>query len=357
MRKYNSFLCQVAETLCIKKGLMESEESFKRRVIYSAIGKIAYASLFDKVEESEYITVLHFKNRIKKLVRAYKDMYPEIMTEVYSDEIVEMVCDGIYSIYLSSGYIYHTPYRIAAAKESRCKYGKTLFTRGNQLADKVRMSGLGMYFLAASESYIEIDAISNYTNIPSQSLVERWNSIVDDAKWHYLLGDELKFEYLRCENFSKGYWGDNAMTDGTVSIMRTVSQAEHSYYLYRYNDNGCEVSQLPNWMTENGEYRNISNSCLAFSENLPGILYYNDGEVCYAKLQYLLPNPEKNLYFLYGWPTSFSSIQSSFSERTFTASVFNDIKNFFERLGYCFFEVKDYGEWSKLSTSKVKIRT
>ena len=51
MNKYNNLLIKIANELNIKKGNNEPELQYKSRIIYSAISRLGYSSLWDKLED------------------------------------------------------------------------------------------------------------------------------------------------------------------------------------------------------------------------------------------------------------------------------------------------------------------
>ena len=83
MKKYNGLLAEIAREFHIEQGEAESMERWKARIVYSLLGRMAYASLYDHLEENEElpedqsISVAHFKRRISTLLDTYLRLYPE----------------------------------------------------------------------------------------------------------------------------------------------------------------------------------------------------------------------------------------------------------------------------------------
>lgn len=77
MKKYNGLLAEIAREFHIEQGKTESGERWKARIIYSLLGRMAYASLNDHLEENEElpedqsISVTHFKRRIITLLDTF----------------------------------------------------------------------------------------------------------------------------------------------------------------------------------------------------------------------------------------------------------------------------------------------
>lgn len=85
MNKYHGLLEKIAGELHIECGEKESIENWKARIVYSLLGRMAYASLIDRLEEDEIavesnepVSITHFKRRICTILDSYLELYPEI---------------------------------------------------------------------------------------------------------------------------------------------------------------------------------------------------------------------------------------------------------------------------------------
>ena len=147
MKKYNGLLAEIAREFHIEQGEAESMERWKARIVYSLLGRMAYASLYDHLEEDEElpedksVSVSHFKRRISTLLDTYLRLYPEIRS-TFPPESNELYGE-IYDVYLKTGYMYHTPYQISPAAPSAACQGDVQFERGMALDREQFMSGLG----------------------------------------------------------------------------------------------------------------------------------------------------------------------------------------------------------------------
>lgn len=72
----DKLLLEVSQQYQIYRGEQENENEWKARVIYSICGMMAYASLWDDLEES--ISLIHLKHKISSTLFNYKSLYPEI---------------------------------------------------------------------------------------------------------------------------------------------------------------------------------------------------------------------------------------------------------------------------------------
>ena len=73
MKKYNNLLINASNEYSISKGKHEGEVNYKTRLIYSIIGRMAIASLWDMPESGD-VSIVHVKNRIKELLKCYRHM-------------------------------------------------------------------------------------------------------------------------------------------------------------------------------------------------------------------------------------------------------------------------------------------
>ena len=333
MKKYNSLLMKAAIEYGIVKGNSEDIGKWKVRVIYSIMGRMALASLFDTGEETS--SIVHMKRRIEMLLKIYKEMYPEIRN-LMPDDGKEMSSE-IYDIYLHSGVIYHAPHRTVMALKSEATLGNIKFTRGSEIESVHKLSGLGTYLKA--ESGKEDHSLYDMFQIDNNNMLEVWQFYLKKAKWKNF-DVEANVEYLRMKPpFKYGYWIDKPYNNGVISILRTGLKGNYLYYLYKIENGDIKVSQLPKWVMEEYNYRSIANACLYKEGVLPPSIFKVDGELVHINFGYLPPPSELYLWKLYTWPESMLNLPSDF-RRVCMRSVFNAIKNVMVHKGYEFIEEK-----------------
>ena len=339
MNKYDKLLYKISEELGIYRGDNESEKSYKRRLIYSAVCQSAYASLFDEVEDAECITMMHFNNRIKRTINAYREMYPEVWTTLDSEESLGAFNASIEKIFRNSGLFYHSPNRVSPPIYTVCTVDDLQLTRGYSLSDDYCMSGAGAFCICDHEENTGV-TLFEFSGIQNKPLSHIWKATVQNLKWRGSELEDDKIEYLKKTDYFKGYWGKNPITDGSVSLLRASNEFNKIYYFYRYNDGHLEVSQVPEWMIfdEDGYgYLILANAILHYHNSLPEIKHYTDGSITYIKPQYLLPSQIKHFIDLYSWPVS-EDTTSVFSARIFDTRIFSVIKTVLESIGYMFIE-------------------
>jgi hypothetical protein len=113
------------------------------RIVYSAAGQMALASLWDHTEDRAPVSIQNFKNRIAQTFDAYESLYPGIAALLPREKTV--LIDEIYSIYLRCGYFYHSAYQISPAAPAQAGYGNLTLHRGGSPDAGLFMSGLGFY--------------------------------------------------------------------------------------------------------------------------------------------------------------------------------------------------------------------
>lgn len=101
MNQYNRLLGRIADEFHVFQGKTETEVAWKSRIIYSLLGRMGYASLWDIREDLQPVSVVHFKNRIESILESYLEMYPELRL-FYPDDISEL-SNEIYNIFLCTG--------------------------------------------------------------------------------------------------------------------------------------------------------------------------------------------------------------------------------------------------------------
>lgn len=343
MNNYEKFLETIAGDFHINQGKNETSENYTARITYSAICRLSYASLWDKLDTS--VSIQHFKSKIEDLLKIYLEIYPEV-------KISEKLSAEIYDLYLKTGNFYHKQYNISAAMFSVAKQDKILFLRGIPPTQKTFMSGAGFYLPLSYEKTFDTSRFKDFSEmflLPNKNLKDFWQEIISSAKWK--VENLNSCEFLRMSPpFNYGYWQNKPISDGKISIMRRGQFEPKNYYLYKFNGENFLCSPLPQWLTydeffaspeynnfRGGAYRQIACACLENYKILPPIKFRVEGLTVKTKLEYLPPPAELYLWTLYSWAKNFSTLPNNF-ERIFDKDVFFALKKFFEEIGYKFVE-------------------
>lgn len=259
MNQYNGLLSDVAQKYQIRKGTQETERDWKTRLIYSICGMMAYASLWDNLEEP--ISIIHLKNKIRNTLTNYRSMYPELSKSLpYISEELE---SEITNQFLCTGIVYHRPNRIAPSMRHEEPFNNILFQRGISLDSISCVSGVGFY--SKQDGGTNSNRVKAMFGLEQENLQALWQTTISTASWQSNSSFEYSTEYLRLKApFSNGYWVNKPDTTGTISLLRTGMRGSQLYYLYRYiNSTKLEISPLPQWQVESYHYRTLACGCLS----------------------------------------------------------------------------------------------
>ena len=330
MDKYNGLFSKVSRQYHILRGTQETEDEWKTRLVYSICGMMAYASLWDDAEKP--ISIVHLKGRIRSMLGSYKSLYPEISgTLPYISEELE---DEITNQFLSTGVVYHRPNRMAPSKKHEEHFNGILFQRGIALDNISCVSGIGFY--SKQDARANPYNIKTMFGLEQENLQTLWQTTLSAASWESNPLFEYSSEYLRMKPpFSREYWVNDPDKTGTISILRTGMKGARLYYLYRCIDTALEVSPLPQWQTENYNYRTLACACLSTYGTLPPIEYSEDGPLVHIRMNYLLPPRELEFLKCYSWPEICTKFPCNF-RRKLSIEVFTAIKNILSDEGYEF---------------------
>lgn len=333
----------IAGEFHIERGERESAERWKARVIYSLLGRMAYASLSDHAEEddslptNESISITHLKRRVQVLMESYLDLYPELQTIFLKGP--RDLSDEIYDIYLKTGCVYKAPFEIFRSAPCAAEQSELRFVRGMPLDLRQYVSGLGTYLPQgeAFEGEVACASVREMFGLMEGTLTDFWADLVSRADWRSLHEDE-DMEYLS----HAGSWQRMKSPGKGISLARTGQPGGFLYYLCQTNDGRQLGSQLPQWLVNDTFYGGISyfaaaNACLAAHSCLPAIRYKTDGPIVRVRLAYPLPPAEQYWFKLYSWPSSFSQFSNMYS-RIFSLDVFGAVRAVLEETGYQFVE-------------------
>lgn len=321
----------ISKDLRIKRGIGENNADWIARVIYSAIAKNAYCSLWDQQEDDPSIT--HFKKRCDEQLISYIRIYPEMRMVISSSEIAKDYVDNIYNLYLKMGFLLHKKNHITNSKRRSSLIDGCCLVRSPGPGEDLFMSGLGYYSLFESTGNDE--DIREVFNLSKLSLGEYLDKLQSRLVFRPL-ESQSDIDFLRLEPpFSRGYW-KKQKDENRLSLLRIGQPGNQIYYLYKAINDEVLVSQLPEWMVIDGNYRMISWGLLDKYRQASSIDYIISGDLVHVHLNYLLPTNEQLFFELFSWPENFTTL-SSFN-RTMDINVFKIMKVEFEKIGFNFLE-------------------
>ncbi len=334
--RFTKIFNEIASSLNITRGVSESSPDWIGRIIYSAAGRSALYSLYDHLEDEESVSITHFKARARRELVALCSAGN--LTSI-TEEVIQDICDEVYNEYVNTGYVYHLPNRIEPAPEKAVLWGHVSFVRGMTFDNRAKSSGIGYYLLPSEKnnnnSNVEASLSEFYKmfHISRVKLDDYYQKLVDRKSWQLFHAVD-NIEYLRTSgSFSRGYWNSSPDKDGNISLLRVGLQGERIYYLYRYENNHIYVSVLPDWMTNNYEYRQIATCLLSHRDVLPDSAIRVDKNIVQLNIGYLYPPSIQNVIMLYSWPKSLNNVKTVFN-RVMTRPVWESIRSAIEPLGY-----------------------
>ena len=338
MTDYNGLIDNIASELRIYRGKSEPTDAWMSRVVYSVVGRIMLASLWDKDEES--VSVIHIKSKAEKELAAFCSLYPDIR-RLFPENETEL-CDEIYEIYKETGFFYHEAYHVEPAPDKVINSNGISLYRGTTIDKDVYMSGLGLYSLREQNQNNSSgsEEIKELFHLPKKNITDTWEQLSSHVNMAQIQTDNFVEYLITNPPFRRGYWKQAPDKDGKISLLRIGGLGEKNYYLYRYESKTQKimVTPIPNWMTEHNEYREIAVGILNSRGTLPPIECKPDGRTVILHLGYLLPPRALNLLKLYSWPQSMRTMPGAFN-RVITREAFNTLKTVLEDCGYSFIGV------------------
>ena len=348
MTKDHDLLSSIAEELEIQQDRSESAKNWKARVLYSTLGRMAYASLFDDEEETSirdsqrgFVSITHFERRIDKVFSAYSELYPDVSSFFFAS--AKELSKEIFDIFQKTGCLYCRPYRVAASVPCAAIENGIRFERGMPLCRSQSISGLGGYTNAdkiSEFSKIFTTTLIEMFGLPSSTLEDQWKLLLSQAKWQFMQ-NPFGMQYLRERPpFREKYWVPDPNQTREVSISRIKQSGNYTFFLYRFSQGRLMVSQIPLWIVHDPHFGfslyHAANCCLAAHHSLPAVRYHSEERIVWLDFQYLLPPAELYWIKLYSWPQSQSNRNF---HRIMSTPVFYAVKPVLERIGYSFLEV------------------
>lgn len=322
---------------------LTTESEWICQIVYSVAGKMALASLWDHPEDQSAISIQHFKHRMARIFEAYEGIYPKISHFLPVDK--SNLLEEIYSIYLRTGFVYHSAYKIAPAVSAQAVCKNLTLCRNSSPDNSFFMSGLGFYYpqkLPADSSIVDMFGLQQ------QSFEIYLSELLAQNEWESVEWPE-NAEFLRLDPpFSRGYWQQDPERSSRVSLAR-YGEPNKLFVFYRYHDGVYQQKPIPEWRIRDwfasntanfGEYRRIAIALLKQYGTLPEIKTRSIGDLVEIKLGYRLPPSEEEFFKLYSWPATydFSSNFPQVFTRKMAKQVFPMFKHTLESLGYCFVE-------------------
>jgi len=321
--KRNELVHSISNGLGIYRGDDELRDDYLFRLIYSTIGRMAYCTLFDRLDGKEEISLKYFSHRIGEYIKSYNLLFPDVHLKYMQSMEIE---NTIRELYEENGLLYHRSLYVRPSHLNTCTFGNISFCRGVSPTKKIMISGLGMYKYEDSIQGGGIKDICNFFQVDEPITNPFWIHILEGLSFHsesdVLSGD---VEFLNIDNLNNGYWGSKIVGDET--ICRTLDK--NIYCICRRSTNGWDIAELP--INVYDPYLLI-NMFLNNIGKLPLSRFKVLGSMVELHIGFLYPQRLRSFIKLYSWPLG--DVKSSTFNRVIQADIFWIIKSIGEYLGY-----------------------
>ena len=331
---------QLAKDLSILRGEAENIDAWRRRLIYSALGKLALASVWD---DEGLPSLQHFSATITERQPYYLQIL-DACADYLGD--LSLLRDEIYAIYLNAGAFYHKANHLSPATSVSAPGGAINFLRGCNPLSAFPMSGLGEYAVhpVVTQRYYHSAVEMFRLHRPFISLVTECEkaAIWENANF------PKNSEFLTMQEQRKfGYWQPEPNRTIAFGLMRVPLEFDYHYFLYRKVSDCWQWCQLPIWQTNPHnntkvmpEWLALANGILMLNHLLPPVHCVGDVNLVTVSFPYLLPPAEETFFKLYSWPMPDSTL-NEFSQRIMrqmARPVYQSFTSVMESLGYLFEE-------------------
>ena len=325
----DTLIPEISDWLSIEKGTLESKADWQKRVLYSSVAMQMLASVYDTADDIEAlydgtVSMQHMSNRGIELVTIYNDIL---------DVEVDSAVDRLRELFVETGCILHRANRLYAVQPASAPDEAMFFTRGVYPWQARQASGAGILVKESTGMETDLDALFG---IEPHSIAD-WNAhFMHTLKWRTEpLPSEV--EFLNLDRYrEQGYWARQNPTIAS-NLCRSLNPSQRNYRLIRTEPEPA-VADIPEWMTENADYRRIALGLISNHGTSPSVLFRTEGLVCYVSSGYLLPSAEQNFYELFSWPEWARGKASPFN-RIIPVTMMPTLRRVFSRLGFIIKEI------------------
>lgn len=313
-------LTTIQQEVQVPKLPEDSIYAVNRRIVYSALGRTAYASVWSTQDEEDPPTVDTFKKTITSLLPYYRKHIVKKHWRYLEDE--NALADEILKTYLDAGYLYRSGRSLAPAKPSQCflPYLNCRLFRGIDPRIQCQMSGLAPYSLIKIENAQEHSCIDEMFGF-HPPLAGYASEFLAGATWETIQTFPENTEFLRADGL--GYeWQRLGETNNKSNLFseygmcRIPSEEDMRYYVINLGmlaQDKIQVYSIPKWMAnpmvngrEQPEWVALAAGLLAMNKALPPISVYRGitKHPTLSRISSAFPLPPAEMAFLRlaSWP-------------------------------------------------------
>lgn len=347
----HELIVRMADDLTLVRGTEEGVKDYERRVLWSALGRMMSASLFDRsiVADSDSrvgeTSVIHFRRRIAHLVEAYDAMFPQIGFAVALMEDVRKnakeslsfqdVAERIDADARANGMAYHRSQHLLPPRAERQAAGDIVFVRGLPPGVRVLVSGFGAYQRAEVQG-TSTEGVRSMFQLDAPLDVSVLDRLAARGTFR-VAAQGRHAEYLRTDGaFQKGYWKAHP-APGLTIVRERMPYGPGRFYFCRTPQGGREEwMALPEAYVDDWGW--IAHLVLLRAGTLPPIRFQRAGAIVHIACGYRLPAREQRFLRFYSWPEPGASGWRSATERVMSATLFDGWQELFKALGFSFLE-------------------
>ena len=341
----HELLTRMADDLKLAQGTHERMEDYERRLLWSALGRMAEAALHDRYDgmpEGE-ISVTRFRRRIEHLIEAYDALFPAIGFRAalagQEDASLAGGADALYRLMLENGMAYHRASYVAPPRAVRQPLGGIVFIRGQMPPAEECASGFSAYQLREKWQGQPADASqAEAVRAMFQLDAPLDEGLPDCLAAHAVFSpvpEGARLMYLRTDGeFLKGYWQAHPSSEFTLGREKDAFGAM-CYYLCRMPQHGrAERWKIPEWC----DHGLLAHSFLLQMGTLPSTHFRRDGAIVHLRCGYQYPREEQRFLAYVSWPEPGSTGFRIATERVLSAPFFEGIRVLLTALGFSFIE-------------------
>lgn len=382
---------QLADTLNIGKDLTEQESRYLFRLIYSASGQAALASLYDQEKfeqqsvaqgnqnsDTPSVSIEHFKKSAQQCLSAMIEAQGD-SSKVALLDMIESLSNDILKLYLATGYCLSKPNRVLPCAYRSLAFGPLNIVKGLPSLEVRPMSGLCLFnntiselneFKQSLQKHQSILEACEKCSLQANNLgkqIEEFNELFElnlglkpfyeqyiashNGSFEKLTNDS-QCEFLQAHNIDfKTRWtfeADKSTSINNFGLGRFTNITPYSYFLYYWHDNGCLYSTIPNFLLENfnnpqtnsENHKLFANAIWHHHHKLGSIKVSTSNELITVSLPCSLPAAESNLLKLFSWPLLVEPNDISTTNRhTMSVFAFYCLYQALKSKGYSFTEI------------------
>lgn len=307
----HDILKRIIEDLQIARYSKEPLNQYFGRVVYSALSMwIRTATLDEDIFEQNTnkigVSKVHIINSCKPFIDNMIGMYPEIYEWFYPDrDEIKLPIAKIRDRLQDAGELVSVGFNtdIALPKYQRCNVDfNHIVIRGMDKDRLHRMSGLAQIGQLNNQCDEHQDGLFEFYGFNNKSAKDVTKEYIKNIKWGHTQKNTTEiFDKYSKEVFSKCWDKNFNLEENDISIYKNgiidygfIKKVDESFFIAHINKDLIEECEVRRFMY--GLKSTVNNAVIATYKR------YEEKGLVELKLYNKIPNQEKNILFLLGWP-------------------------------------------------------